>query len=261
MCTFILAWRVFADEPVVVAANRDEHLDRASRPPAVVDDDPRVVAPLDEEAGGTWLGYNEHGVLVSVTNRWTDADLAGERSRGLLVREALARESAAAAAAYVTEQTRSVEYAGFNLVVADADLAALLAWDGELTRREFAPGVHVVVNVGADDTFEVPTFRNVPGEVRAELGAAAERQVTSARRARAELAARSGESADEWVDRAVGVLRDHEYGFCVHREEFGTRSSSVVRLPTGGDPVFEYADGPPCDPAVTFDRVAVPDPS
>jgi len=70
VCTIVIAWQVFTDTPVVVAANRDELLDRPSEPPAVVEEDPRVGAPRDAEAGGTWIGYNEHGVLVALTNRW-----------------------------------------------------------------------------------------------------------------------------------------------------------------------------------------------
>ncbi|MFB6217953.1 MAG: NRDE family protein [Halobacteriaceae archaeon] len=243
MCTFVLAWRVF-DDAVVVAANRDECTDRASEPPGVFARDPRVVAPRDAEAGGTWLGYNEHGVLAAVTNRWTDTDLAGERSRGLLVGDALARASASEAAAAVEASVADREYAGFNLVAADADDACLLEWDGTLQKRAFDPGVHVVVNVGADDEFAVPESRREAGR----------RQVAGARRAREELAPSDGETAGEWLDRAAGVLADHDYGFCVHGDGFGTRSSSLVAV--GDDPTYRFADGPPCSSAYrTIDGV------
>jgi uncharacterized protein with NRDE domain len=234
VCTFILAWRAVADAPVVVAANRDERLDRDAEPPGVFATDPRVVAPRDAEAGGTWLGVNEHGVLAGVTNRWTDADLPGDRSRGLLVGDALAHDSAAAAVADVRESVGTDGYAGFNLVVADAADALLLEWDGTLSERRLDPGVHVVVNVGADGDFDVPTSR-------AEAG---RRQADGAQRALAELAVRDGETADRWLDRAAATLRDHEYGFCVHGEGFGTRSSSLVVV--GTERRYRFADGPPC---------------
>ncbi|WP_435345626.1 NRDE family protein [Haloarchaeobius sp. HRN-SO-5] len=236
MCTLTLAWRVF-DEPVVVAANRDELLDRPSVPPGVVETDPRVVAPLDEEAGGTWVGYNEHGLFVGVTNRWVDADLAGERSRGLLVRDALRQERASDAAALVEESTAEYEYQGFNLVVADAEDAVLLEWDGELVRTAFDPGVHVVVNVGADDALELPGLR--PD--------AEQRQVDAVAHVREALEPRDGETAREWRDRAATVLGDHEMGVCVHDPggRFGTRSSSLIVL--GDDPEYWFAPGPPCE--------------
>ncbi|MDR9382369.1 MAG: NRDE family protein, partial [Natronomonas sp.] len=54
MCTLIVAWRVFDDAPVCVAANRDEATDRPSSPPRVREGDRPVLAPRDERAGGTW---------------------------------------------------------------------------------------------------------------------------------------------------------------------------------------------------------------
>jgi uncharacterized protein with NRDE domain len=234
VCTFILAWRALADAPVVVAANRDERLDRDAEPPGVYATDPLVVAPRDAEAGGTWLGVNEHGVLAGVTNRWTDADLPGGRSRGLLVGDALAHDSAGAGVAAVRESVETHGYAAFNLVVADGARAALLEWDGTLSERRLDPGVHVVVNVGADGGFDVPRSR-------AEAG---RRQVDGARRARTELAVRDGETAAAWLDRAATTLRDHESGFCVHGDEFGTRSSSLLSVGEGVH--YRFADGPPC---------------
>ena len=50
MCTLVLAWQVFADYPVVVAANRDEALDRPSEPPTRIGEEPGVVAPRDADA-------------------------------------------------------------------------------------------------------------------------------------------------------------------------------------------------------------------
>jgi len=232
VCTFVLAWRVF-DSPVVVAANRDETLDRPADPPGAFARDPLVVAPRDREAGGTWIGYNECGVLAGITNRW-GVDRAGERSRGLLVGDALGEPSAAAATETVRTSVAAHEYAGFNLVVADADSAVLLEYDGTLRERCFEPGVHVVVNVGADDGVEIP-------DGRADAG---RRQARGVRRAREELHPEDGETADGWLNRAAEVLADHDYGFCVHGDGFGTRSSSLIAV--GDDPEYRFVDGPPC---------------
>lgn len=237
MCTFLLAWRVFPDTPIVVAANRDERYDRPSTPPTATGTDPTIVAPRDEDAGGTWIGYNEHGVVASVTNRWTDTKLRGERSRGLLVTDVLDDDGAEAAVRTVEHLVADHEYAGFNLVIADSVGAFLLEWDGALTVTRFDPGVHVVVNVGADDRFAIPTTRDE----------AAQQQATNARRARSALQPQPGERAAAWVDRAVDVLRDHEYGFCVHRDGFGTRSSSLITVDDTGTVTYRFADGPPCE--------------
>ncbi|SDM17065.1 Uncharacterized conserved protein, contains NRDE domain [Halogranum gelatinilyticum] len=240
MCTLTIAWQVFEDAPVVVAANRDEALGRPSEGPARIEENPAVVAPRDVEAGGTWVGYNEFGLFAGVTNRWVTG-LESERSRGLLVRDALRQESAEAALEHVESAVAAHEYDGFNLVVADADAAYLLEWDGHLHVREYDPGVHVVVNVGTDDSFFVP-------EHRPEIG---RQQADNARGVRDALRPAEGETADGWLARAGDVLGDHEYGVCIHGDGFGTRSSSLIRLgrdADGGlDARYRFAPGPPCE--------------
>ncbi|MEF8773198.1 MAG: NRDE family protein [Halobacteriales archaeon] len=237
MCTLAFAWQTFEDAPLVAAANRDEAVDRPSVPPRLLQEDPQVVAPRDEEAGGTWIGHNEHGLIAAITNRWVD--LAGDRSRGLLVRDALARESAEDAARFVERAVEADDYAGFNLLVADADAVVYLEWDGRLGARNLPPGVHVVVNVGADGDFFVP-------EARPDAGA---EQADNAVRLRAALRPEPGESADSWRDRAAAAIGDHDYGVCVHGDGFGTRSSSLVTLYADGTADFAFAPGPPCETA------------
>ncbi|WP_049987059.1 NRDE family protein [Halobellus rufus] len=255
MCTLTLAWRVFADAPVVVAANRDELLDRESEPPAVRDGDPAFVAPRDAEAGGTWIGYNEAGVFCGITNRWVDVPDGGERSRGLLVRDVLETESADEARRVVESAVEADTYDGFNLVIAERGAAQaetagaseidatprafLFEWDGELRIRELDPGVHVVVNVGVDG-------ENFGPEGHPERGA---EQARNAERVRDALEPREGDGPAAWRDRAADVLADHDYGVCVHDPErrFGTRSSSLVTLYADGTGDFAFADGPPCE--------------
>ena len=259
MCTLVLAWQAFADAPVVVAANRDETVDRPSEPPGVYRTDPRAIAPRDVAAGGTWIGYNETGLFVGITNRWIGRE--GGRSRGQLVADCLGAASATEAVDHVREATTSDAYAGFNLVVADAGRAVLLEWDGTLRVTDFDPGVHVVVNVGADGAFFEPEARPAVGR----------QQAANAETLRETLTPDSNESAAEWRDRAADALGDHEYGVCVHGEGFGTRSASLVEL--GGDGGtgdsgdggtgdsgdgtavgrYWFADGPPCRNA--FERV------
>ena len=241
MCTLVLAWQVFADTPVVAAANRDELLDRPSEPPAVRNWETCAVAPLDAEAGGTWIGYNKHGVLAAITNRWTDTDLSGDRSRGLLVRDVLRHETAESAIRYVERELDARSYEGFNLAVADAAAAMLVEWDGRRRLRQFEPGVHVVVNTGADGAFSIPANRAETAETQAD----------NAGTVRAALRPDPGEGSEAWLDRAGTVVADHEYGVCVHGDGFGTRSSSLIRL--GDGVTYEFADGPPC--RAEFERV------
>ncbi len=243
MCTLTLAWQVFEDTPVAVAANRDEAIDRPSEPPGPYRENPNAVAPRDTEAGGTWIGVNEHGLFAGITNRWNDEELAGERSRGLLVADVLSCASTAEALETVERAMSASEYAGFSLVVADADDAVWIGWDGAYEVTPLAAGVHVVVNVGFDDRFSVP-------ETRSEIGS---RQAENARRLQQVLTPQAGEEASGWLERAGAVLGDHEYGVCIHGDGFGTKSSTLLAL--GEEPTFSFADGPPCETG--YEHVAV----
>jgi len=239
VCTLAVAWRAFDDAPVAVAANRDEALDRPAEPPARrTFGGTAAVAPRDARADGTWIGYNEHGLFVGVTNRW-GVGIDGERSRGLLVADALAARSARAARAVVERAVGREAYAGFELVVADADEAALLEWDGRLRARSLAPGVSVVVNVGAALADGTTVALADDAERRRRS------QAANARRLREGLAVRADEDVEEWLDRAGRALGDHAFGACVHGDGFGTRSSSLLAL--GGSRRYRFADGPPCE--------------
>ncbi len=233
MCTLLVAWRLFPEAPICVAANRDELFDRPASKPTVWDREPAVVSPRDEQAGGTWIGYNEDGVVVAVTNRWVEGE--GERSRGLLVTDALAEPTAAAAVERVRTELAVRQYAPFHLLVADADSCTLIEHDDERDRvRELSPGVHIVVNVGADGEWFVPSARPNGGRRQAEN---AERVLEAAQPI-------DGETAAAWTERVGRILGDHDYGVCLHGDRFGTRSSSTIRL--GDERVFAFADGPPC---------------
>jgi uncharacterized protein with NRDE domain len=245
VCTLVFAWQVFTDAPLVVAANRDEALDRPSRPPETFGSEPRILAPRDEEAGGTWVGVNDRDVFVAITNRWTGEQRAGDRSRGLLVRECLEQPSSEDAARHVERDLDARRYEGFNLVLADPSAALFLEYDGRLRVRNFDPGVHVVGNTGADGQYAIP---NEPARLRE----AAQRQAENVDHLRTVLQPEPGEDATGWLDRAVSTIRDHDYGVCVHGDGFGTRSSSLVSI--GEDGVsYRYADGPPCE--TDYDRV------
>ena len=90
MCTLVLR-RPDAAWPLLLAANRDELRGRPSRAPGRHwPDRPHVRGGLDLEAGGTWLGVNDDGVVAAVLNRrGTLGPQPGKRSRGELVLEAL----------------------------------------------------------------------------------------------------------------------------------------------------------------------------
>lgn len=229
MCTLAVWWRTCAEHSVVAATNRDELLDRPAEAPG-----PRpwgpvpVFAPRDLVAGGSWIGVNARGVFVAITNRFGGPRDPARRSRGHLVAEMLAHESAAAAA---LAPVRGDDYNGFHLLVADASTAWLRVGDGAaapLTWLE--PGLHVITerSFGAAPTAREPLLRDLLASANPCGGtpasfAAALTPVMSAH-------------AEATLD-----------GVCVHAEalRYGTRSSSLVRVGAQGTQ-WLFAPGPPC---------------
>jgi len=116
----VILRRPGAPWPLLVAANRDERGDRPWRPPGRHwPDRPEVTAGMDELAGGSWLGVNDHGVVAGILNRrGALGPEAGKRSRGELVLEALDHADAMAAADALAELDGRA-YRPFNMVIAD----------------------------------------------------------------------------------------------------------------------------------------------
>lgn len=120
MCSVVILRRPGHAWPVVFAANRDEMNNRPWLPPGRHwPDRPAVVAGLDQLAGGSWLGLNDHGLIAGIMNRMnTLGPSPGKRSRGELVLEALDHADASdAVTALATLEPGA--YRPFNMVLAD----------------------------------------------------------------------------------------------------------------------------------------------
>jgi hypothetical protein len=240
MCTLIAFHRVWRDEPLVVATNRDEAYGRPSAPPRWTGTSPAVLAPVDQRAGGTWMGANEHGLWVGLTNRRSGTDDPGLRSRGLLCRELLDLESAAAAAAAV--ESLAEPYNPFHVVLADFERMILIEHDaGGSAARRLAPGCHLVTNRPFDRNPEEPKALRVwrllyrSGLWPVERGAPAPPDLEETLGA---VLADHGESGDDAI--------------CLHGATGGTKSAAVWRVAPAeaGDGLVRislaFADGPPC---------------
>ncbi|MEQ8165308.1 MAG: NRDE family protein, partial [Alphaproteobacteria bacterium] len=120
MCTVLLLRRPGHAWPALLAANRDEMLDRPwSSPARHWPERPEVVAGRDLLAGGTWLGVNNHGLVACILNRAQSLGPApNKRSRGEIVLDALDHADAAAAAQALAA-LEPTAYRTFNLVLID----------------------------------------------------------------------------------------------------------------------------------------------
>lgn len=151
MCLLALAYQLLPEAPVLLAANRDERFDRPATPPAIQPGAPRVLCPIDEAAGGTWLGVNEHRLLVAVTNRARSTVPPKPRSRGLLCRDVLACRTAAEAAQLAFAELGRGRYAGANYLCADPGEALFVSGGDRHAILDLKPGLHVVTNGDLDD--------------------------------------------------------------------------------------------------------------
>jgi uncharacterized protein with NRDE domain len=144
MCLLALYYRILPEVPVVLAANRDEYFDRPTVPPHVQPGEPQVVCGVDQRAGGTWLGVNEHGLVVTVTNR-PKVDLPTQpRSRGALCRDLLALPSADEAAARALAELGSGRYAGANYLCVDRQSGWIVYGGDDVRRVVLEPGLHTL---------------------------------------------------------------------------------------------------------------------
>jgi len=165
MCTLILLRRPGATWPLVLAANRDEMIERPWRPPGRHwPDRPEVLAGQDILAGGSWLGINDHGLVAGILNRFGSLGPApGQRSRGELVLEALDHADARDAAAALAHLDPRA-YRSFNLIIADNRDAFWLRHADPtgatpITIEAIKPGLAMIAAGDLDDP-ETPRLRH-----------------------------------------------------------------------------------------------------
>jgi uncharacterized protein with NRDE domain len=154
MCLIVVLYRVAADAPVIVGANREEAYERGGLPPQKLPD-VEAIGGIDPRAGGTWLGLNGHGVLVSVTNRPKSDAPKTPRSRGLLGRDLLRCGSAHHAAEKAVKELQEKSYAGCNLVCLDESSVHVIHAGDWLRWRLLTPGIHVLTSQDVDDASDV----------------------------------------------------------------------------------------------------------
>jgi len=157
MCTLIALYQSLEAYPIILGMNRDEVVNRRCSEPQLVQKGLKIYAPIDEQAGGTWLGVNECGVLAAVLNRVSEKSNdapVNPRSRGLLCLDALARRSAAEIREFVVDQTKEPRYNKFDLLCMDSRNAFLVHYDNVKTSHieELGAGLHVLVNYPATET-------------------------------------------------------------------------------------------------------------
>lgn len=256
MCTLIVAFRAYADVPLLVAANRDERFDRPAVPPARRNlNGVSVFAPQDRLAGGTWIGMNRHGVFAGITNRAGGPPDPTRPSRGRLVPKALSYPTAAEARTAFLNWPASGDN-GFHLVVADAHSAFVLVSDTEVARLyDWSSGVFVVTERSFSDktparaqaVIERLQFGRRESERRESEPSQSEREHGRDPSIRVAAGGLGPAPSDETLRNLLTIRAEHSpEGTLVSIPEihYGTRASTIIRL-YPQDVRFLHADGRP----------------
>jgi hypothetical protein len=235
VCTVILLHRPGHAWPVLIAANRDERLDRGWDPPGPWwPGRPDVVGGRDTSAGGTWMAVNPaSGVFAAVLNRPGSLGPApGKRSRGEL--PLMAVEDGAAGAAAAARRLTALpadEWRPFNLVLADRRTAHFVRGLGT-GRPEAVPlpeGVSMVTAHDPNDLASPRTRRHLPRFVEA-VPPAPERE---------DWAAWEALLADDGHEESMAeALRVPPVG------GFGTVCASLLAIGAEGRVIWRFAGGP-----------------
>lgn len=228
MCLLAIQYKLVPESPILVAANREEAYDRAASLPAIQSGKPRILCAIDQQAGGTWLGVNQHGLLVAAANRPKTSPPLAPKSRGVLCRELLRAGSARQAVDLVLDELTAGHYDGVNYLCADFETAWVVHGGDEVETIQLEPGLTIMSNCDIND----------PYNERLKL---AKRLLTL-----------------QMLDSPVKFLAVASKAFArnsptpnrpamvVRGPKRGTVSSTLVALgKKPRDAIFQYADGPP----------------
>jgi uncharacterized protein with NRDE domain len=163
LCLVFLGFRVNRKTPVMVGANREEFFRRPTTSAvccrrgslrcllAGADHGPDGSFP----EMGTWLGVNETGLVLAVTNR-RDGDLRWEdqvRSRGLLAVTLLEFDDPERATHHAANELSGGGYGGCNFLIANPEAGFCVQAPGaaRVAIRVLSPGIHAITNLDLDD--------------------------------------------------------------------------------------------------------------
>jgi uncharacterized protein with NRDE domain len=161
MCLIVFAWKSHPGYELILAANRDEFLDRPALPARFWPEFPEILAGKDLKEGGTWMGVDVMGRFSAVTNYREIGNIKkNAASRGSLPLNYLAGEDAPGK--YLSEiDKNAMAYNGFNLLTGNTQS---LWYYSNVTRKtiELDPGIFGLSNHLLDTPwFKVKRSREV----------------------------------------------------------------------------------------------------
>ena len=145
MCLILFSYAQHPRYKLILAANRDEFLDRPAEPASFWSAHPDILAGRDVKAGGTWMGITKNLRFAAITNyRDPASEKQNAPTRGRLVLDFLTGN--AHPEAYLHNlKARAAAYNGYNLLVGDPEGLWYFS-NRENNVRKVQPGLHGLSN-------------------------------------------------------------------------------------------------------------------
>jgi uncharacterized protein with NRDE domain len=255
MCLILFAWKAHPSYPLILAANRDEFYDRPSQPADFWKDHPRVLAGIDLQEKGTWLGVAKDGRFAAVTNYRDPSSWRPDApSRGQLVSRFLTGSEDPGD--YLQKMSgKAHRYNGFNLLA--GDVRDLFVYSNRDRILKLDPGIYGLSNHLLDSPWpKVKRGKKL-------LAAALERTGQALEDALFDLLANRRVAPDAALPQ-TGVTLEWERMLSpmfIKTPVYGTRASTVLLIARNGrirfvEKTFNGADEPWLVSRFSFQREA-----
>ena len=224
MCSIIL---IRNSNNLIIATNRDELLDRPSEGHKVrKEGNLKNFSPQDSFKGGTWLGLNEKGLFVGITNRFTPSPNKSLTSRGAITKKALEASSPSEALKKLSS-FKAKDFNPFHLLITNRSETQILWNNGEkITQFEMLDQYFILTE--------------------SSFGAGENKRLSFLK---SHIEKFSADDDCEPFKKILSMKSDPSFeGPLVHMPErnYGTRSSFVIKLtPEIESSEFYYSDVPP----------------
>ena len=228
MCLIVFAWKKSADTPLLLAANRDEFYARPALAASWWEEAPHVYAGKDLEAGGTWMGINKQGRFAAITNiRNGEAKKNGAPSRGKIVADFLC-DNISPSSYLQTLAAEAKHYAGFNLILGDANDIYWFSNAQQHAVQRLQPGVYGLSNASLDTPW--------PKVIEAKTQFEKLIQKSASDQDYFELLADTTQAPEHLLPQ-TGVSLEWERllsSIHIHSNDYGTRVSSLIKCHADG---------------------------
>lgn len=233
MCLLFLSYKESQEYPLIIAANRDEFLDRPTASLDFWDEEQKILAGKDLQGGGTWLGVASDLRFGAITNYRDGRRLAKNGpSRGEIILQFL--EDRKNAKEFMDELASvSSQYDGFNLILGNPDGLYYHSNQQEGV-KELSPGFYGLSNHLLDTPW--PKIRKGKSMLSSLMTGVQEVDRNSIFEALRDT--RSAMDAD-LPDTGVGIMWERLLSsIFINSPNYGTRSSAIITVNHKGQVTF-----------------------